>query len=754
MSKNNDEINKNLETNEGEDEEEEEEDDAEEKELPNDKEIINNNERSEKRNPTKKQTTKVNSDKKEEKDISKNEEAGRNNNKKATRLNIETESNATDNKSFKKEKTNFQTINNSNIMANKTIKNYVRCMKCGKSKVKNPITFTCNHIICFNCLIKDLTLSQFKNCENKKNVLFRCTCNVGNAFIAFEEFEKTLKKINEPVAPRKCREHQKVGSKYCQDCELWLCDKCLEIHKVFNQIHNLKERESPLREICEDHSEFTLYYCMECRHEICAFCVSKGGKHHEHKYIPFAQFKKYTNEIRDKLKFKTLAECEKNLEDIRNKKIREKKEKMNFFLNNIEELLQNIKVTKDVYVKEVEEKMNNFNKVIDLIKESYRYYYNLLNNEKQDFYTLDYLNKITEIIDIQTVYSNCDEIIEATKLIDKFSSKISFLYRINTNEMPSPYTINTYSFNKFKKSVVSRYNLPNAKQIKFEKKTNILINSIYIITKINNKNGIAVGAGNDILLIEDLNNYDPNHPETMSGHSKNITSLILLNDNKLASGSEDKTIKIWDIQKRLCTCTITGNYERIESLLKINEHTIAAGSKNTIRFFNTENKKELFTLIGHEKSVCTMIKISEDKIVSGGYDNIIKIWDINNKSCEYSLYGHDTTVFVVLLLQDGRLASGSGSWDRALKIWDLQNKRCDCTLMGHKREIKCMQQMSNGWLLTGSVDKTIKVWNVKKKCCIQTLLSHFDAVYSLCIIDKERFVTGGKDQDIIIWKYE
>jgi WD40 repeat protein len=90
----------------------------------------------------------------------------------------------------------------------------------------------------------------------------------------------------------------------------------------------------------------------------------------------------------------------------------------------------------------------------------------------------------------------------------------------------------------------------------------------------------------------------------MSGHSKNITSLILLTENKLVSGSEDKAIKIWDIPKRLCTCTITGNYERIESLLKINEHTIAAGSQNTIRFFNTENKKELFTLIGHEKGVC------------------------------------------------------------------------------------------------------------------------------------------------------
>ena len=110
---------------------------------------------------------------------------------------------------------------------------------------------------------------------------------------------------------------------------------------------------------------------------------------------------------------------------------------------------------------------------MDIIKESYKYYYNLLNNEKQDFYTLDYPNKIEEIIEIKTVYSNFDEIIEASNLVGKFSSKTSFLYKIHITEMPSPYTINAFSFNKFKKSAISKFNLANTKQIKYEKKINI-----------------------------------------------------------------------------------------------------------------------------------------------------------------------------------------------------------------------------------------------------------------------------------------
>ena len=653
---------------------------------------------------------------------------------------------------IKKKKDLKRTSTNQELLKNKTFKNYLKCIRCGQLKLKNPISFSCNHITCFNCLIKDLTLSQFKNCENKNSIIFSCSCKIGTASFPFDDFQKILIKINAPIPPRNCKEHSNEGKKYCRDCELWLCDKCLEIHKVFNETHTLEEKELPLREICEDHSEYTQYYCMTCRHEICSFCVANGGKHKEHKYFKFNEFKKYTQEIRDKLKYKNIEECEKNLEEIRNKKMKEKEEKISELNNKVEQLIQIINSTKDYFVKDIEEKMEYVNKVIDLMKESYKYFYNLLENEKQDYNSINYLKQIVEITDMKTAYSNFDELIDATKLMNKFKLKTPFLYEINTTEMPSPYTIDTFSFNKLKRSAISKFNI--IKQFKYEKKINIIINSINCIVNLNNNtNGIAIAAGNDILIIEDLNNYDSNNPDVMSGHTKTITSLILFTENKLASGSEDKTIKLWDIKQRQCISTITGSYEIIQSLLKLNYNTLVAGSHSTIRVFNTDNKKELYSLIGHEKSVCTLIKLSEDKIISGAYDNLIKIWNLKTKICETSLFGHDTTVYVVLLLQDGRLASGSGSWDRALKIWDLENKRCDCTLMGHKREIKCMVQMKNGWLLTGSVDKTVKVWNIKRKCCIQTLVSHFDAINSLCILDKDKFISGGKDHDIIFWKY-
>ena len=118
------------------------------------------------------------------------------------------------------------------------------------------------------------------------------------------------------------------------------------------------------------------------------------------------------------------------------------------------------------------------------------------------------------------------------------------------------------------------------------------------------------------------------------------------------------------------------------------------------------------TLLGHEKSICCIIKISPDIIATSSYDNSIKVWDLNKKDCEFTLYGHDSPVFCILILRDGRLISGSGSKDKALKVWNLD-----------------------------------------KKICVQTLVLHSDVVFSLCVIDKNRFISGGRDPDIIIWKY-
>ena len=455
------------------------------------------------------------------------------------------------------------------------------------------------------------------------------------------------------------------------------------------------------------------------------------------------------------------------MESIKEKYILEKNKKIETFKETINNLINKIKMIEENYIKDINNKIDYLNKVVDIVKECYKYYYLILSREKRDFNELNFLRQATEITDIKTDYYNCIDLSKASKIFENFNSNIFFAYNFKSDETPHQFSFNFEKIfrNKilnFKSlSVQNKYNVNpiKYKEIKYEKTIKTNNGTIYAISNINDKE-FAVACGKEILIINySDNNNEPlkenNTSYSLKGHLKNVLCLALLenNENNLASGSEDKTVKIWDIKEKKCIDTLKKDFQRIDSLLPFQKKILIVGSHIEIKIINIETKEEISKLVGHEKSICSIIKIQENIIASSSYDNTIKIWNINNKECQYTLYGHDSPVFCILLLKDGRMISGSGSWSKSLKVWNLEKKICEFFLAGHKREVRDIKQLSNGWIISASMDKTIKVWNIHKKICIQTLVSHYDVIFSLCIIDKNKFMSGGRDQDIIIWKY-
>ena len=647
------------------------------------------------------------------------------------------------------------------------------CYKCGKTNFDESLSiiFTCNHVFCFSCIIKDLMILQFKNIENKNKIQFNCCCLTGSSpQFDFNEFLERIKRINNKKNEKSnCKEHNSLGIKYCKDCEMWLCDECLKIHCIFNNNHFLLDKEVPMKNKCKIHNNYTEYYCLKCNEEICPLCFSKNGNHSEHKSLKFEKFLNLAHEIKSKLKYKTYDECLLNLEKIKEKNNSDKSKKLEEFGENINNLINKLKIIKENYITKINSQIQYLNQIIEIMKESYKYFYLILSNEKQDYNNINFIRQISEIYDIKTEYYNNNN--DISKVINIFNNLLSneelFSYNITTKEIPYQFSFKSEKIFQKKYKILrnnsgltvrTKYSKDQLKykSIKYFKNLKIRTGAIYSIIKINNEE-IAVASGKEILIINDIKADEQKgifdfYP-SLKGHTKNILCLALLSENLLASGSEDKTIKIWDISNQKLIKTISKNYKRIDSLLEYERNILIAGTYNIIRVINIDTKEELLTLIGHEKTVCSIIKINENKLASSSYDNLIKIWNMDNKACEFTLYGHDSPVFCILLLKDGRLVSGSGSRDKSINIWNLSKKKCEFTLVGHKREVRDIKQLSNNFIITASTDKTIKLWNLFHKSCIQTLNSHFDVIFCLCMIDKNIFCSAGREEDIFLWKY-
>ncbi|KAK4173428.1 hypothetical protein QBC36DRAFT_194689 [Triangularia setosa] len=130
--------------------------------------------------------------------------------------------------------------------------------------------------------------------------------------------------------------------------------------------------------------------------------------------------------------------------------------------------------------------------------------------------------------------------------------------------------------------------------------------------------------------------------QTLEGHGSSVQSVAFSPDGqrRLASGSDDKTIKIWNVASGTCTQTLEGH----------------GGSVWSIAF-----------------------SPDGQRVASGSRDKTIKIWDAASGTCTQTLEGHCDWVLSVAFSPDGqRLASGSG--DRTIKVWDAASGTCTQTV--------------------------------------------------------------------------
>ena len=209
-----------------------------------------------------------------------------------------------------------------------------------------------------------------------------------------------------------------------------------------------------------------------------------------------------------------------------------------------------------------------------------------------------------------------------------------------------------------------------------------------------------------------------------SAHSNIISHITELHDGNIASGSYDRTIKIWSTTTLKMIKEIMLQKESPTCLIEIpNDVIIASTTEGNIISWYIPNGKEIKNVKVSKMKLEKLLKMSNDTFLSCGYDKTIRLWKI--KLTE-TINEHNYTALSY--------------------INEMSYENCyDC--------VSCLCKIKEGQFCSGTL-KTVQFWDVNTYNSIKSLEAHNKAISSLCLLSKNRLATGAWDGIVKIWDLE
>ncbi|PIK36848.1 putative E3 ubiquitin ligase complex SCF subunit sconB [Apostichopus japonicus] len=243
----------------------------------------------------------------------------------------------------------------------------------------------------------------------------------------------------------------------------------------------------------------------------------------------------------------------------------------------------------------------------------------------------------------------------------------------------------------------------------------------------------------------------------LRGHTAKVHCVAFDGQSRLASGSKDNTVRLWDIKSGQLIHTFRGHTKGVWSVKFFTNHLLVSGSyDNTIKVWNSRSGACTRTLLGHEGCVWDLA-LKRHYLASASQDRSVKIWDLDSCTLMHTLAGHAQAVFCVDMDKEATTVI-SGSADRSVRIWNpnhsgQQMKLFGVEAVGLKIDNAKIPDKPRGLLVTAGEEGLVKYWKLHSKHSHQTLKASHGSQVNSIYFDETKIVSACADFRIRIWNF-
>lgn len=242
----------------------------------------------------------------------------------------------------------------------------------------------------------------------------------------------------------------------------------------------------------------------------------------------------------------------------------------------------------------------------------------------------------------------------------------------------------------------------------------------------------------------------------LAGHEGAVHSVMFSPDGKtLASGSADKTARLWHVQTGALARTLTQHGNEVLCVaFSPDGHVLATGSQdNAIRLWDLGTGKMQRLLAGHRAEVRSVVFASDGRtLASGSPDNSVRFWDVHTGELRRTLTSSpqpgarpfSSALIGPVAISTDRRTVTAPCWDDAVRVWDAHTGVLKQTLKCESYSLAFAFSPDNAALACGRQNGGVILCDALRGDCTLTFKGFDGPVYAVAFSpDGRTLATGG-----------